>query len=349
MDFEIDLMISNLKAQFQTTMHFPLKISKMRPYYYHNILSLVFGVLLIICFLVIILNLILNSQSNIGLAIFFYILGLNLFVMTRQHLYNIRRLYLNTKYDIQILVLESTSYKTFNRRSFMNWVQISILVMEFFQLASFPAKEMLNYKGTFGQSMVNNPILVTLQNFENSISWRFFHVQFWVFFSLVFILLCFFSIAIYTNKFWKVIKYMVPIISLLYLPVLALFLSSVGCLEKLNPNSKNNSVLIKCDIPGINKNLYTAAALAAYTVGYSMFTLVVTTFDNLPIKGDIQYKSMGTAFIKNMSMLMSINSLLVSDQLYYYRTVVLTVVILSMLCFNLRAQPSYYACNNGDK
>ncbi|KAJ2458091.1 hypothetical protein GGI02_006051, partial [Coemansia sp. RSA 2322] len=93
--------------------------------------------------------------------------------------------------------------------------------------------------------------------------------------------------------------------------------------------------------PSISKPLYLAFTVVAYTAGYVILTAFVTSFDRIPVKGEIHYKSQGVAFLKNASMLLSIDFLLVANSYRHIRSILSLIIVLSMVCFNISTQPCF--------
>ncbi|KAJ1655294.1 hypothetical protein GGF38_004787, partial [Coemansia sp. RSA 25] len=55
----------------------------------------------------------------------------------------------------------------------------------------------------------------------------------------------------------------------------------------------------------------------------------------------IHYRSQGVAFLKNASMLLSIDFLLVANSYRHIRSILSLVIVLSMVCFNISTQPCF--------
>ncbi|KAJ2677975.1 hypothetical protein GGI25_002765 [Coemansia spiralis] len=353
---EVQHLIDNLSSQFSNFRRLPLRWRAMKPYYTHHMLSWLFILALFASVVVLIVALALDLAQVVHISTLTFVASLNALFMTRQHLYYVRHTYLT--YDAEhYLVLDTTSFENFELSVF-NIVQIIILVIEFIQLLSFPIRDLVesinlaNHSGS-GDSDSDTGrasfIIGVITMFANLTS-RFYVVQFWF---LVSIVVCISLVAgvIHAYNKWRPhrpialywVKYLLPLANLLYLPMLVMLIGSASCLSKLGTEDASgaNSGLLRCDDPAINKPLYLAFTLVAYTVGYTILTTFVTSFDRIPIKGEIHYKSQGVAFIKNMSMLLSIDFFLVANSYRHIRSILSLIIILSMVCFNINTQPCF--------
>ncbi|OMJ07098.1 hypothetical protein AYI70_g12428 [Smittium culicis] len=282
--------------------------------------------------------------------------------MTRQHLYYIRRTHLNVEFNMHLLVIESARYESFSKKSFMNYVQLTILVLEFFQLIAYPIREILDfysnvdaYASTLPESLhinaksgfSNSPLFSWFKNlyseFSSSVTSQFYKSQIWTFSAIVLLLLTWFILLLAffkSNSKYRVFVYFVPIINMIYLPVLFLFLSSMNCLSATE-TSLTQPTFFKC--AGLNRPFYFLLSLTMYTVSYILFTLIISTFDNLPIKGEIRFKSNSVSLIKNLCLMISISFVYISDSLSHFKNLITFSLILTILCYNLRTAPSYVA------
>ncbi|KAJ1957549.1 hypothetical protein EC988_000774 [Linderina pennispora] len=141
--------------------------------------------------------------------------------------------------------------------------------------------------------------------------------------------------------FW--VKYLLPMANLFYLPMLVMLIGSASCLSKLGTSefASASSGLLRCDDPSISKTLYLSCTIAAYTVAYIILTTFVTSFDRIPIPGEIHFRSQGIAFLKNMSMLLSIDSFLVDNDHRHIRSIISVIITVAMACFNINSHPCF--------
>ncbi|KAJ2725791.1 hypothetical protein GGI07_000998 [Coemansia sp. Benny D115] len=352
---EVQHLIDNLSGQFNNFFRLPLRWRRMKPYYTHHTLSWLFILGLAGSIVVLIVALALDLPQVIRISTFTLIASLNALFMARQHLYYIRRTYLS--YDAEhYLVLDTTTFDHFEWSVF-NVVQIGILLFEFIQLLSFPIRDLLasmhlgNNQGADGDddSDTASFIIGIITMFAN-LSSKFYTIQLWFLVGVigcVTLVIC--VIHVYNNRrphspialYW--VKYMLPLANLLYLPMLVMLVGSASCLSKIGTEEYKgaSSGLLRCSDPYIIKPLYLVVTIVAYTVGYVILTTFVTSFDRIPIKGEIHYKSQGVAFLKNASMLLSIDFLLVANSYRHIRSILSLIIVLSMVCFNISTKPCF--------
>ncbi|KAJ1722831.1 hypothetical protein LPJ53_002800 [Coemansia erecta] len=352
---EVQHLIDNLSSQFKNFIRLPLRWRAMKPYYTHHTLSWLFILALVASIVVLIVSLSLNLPQVIRISTFTFIASLNALFMTRQHLYYIRRTYLT--YDAEhYLVLDTTEFYDFEWSVF-NIVQIGILVIEFLQLLSFPIRDLLdsihlsNQQGVAddNDSGTANFIISIITLFANLNS-KFYIIQLWFLVAVIGCVVLVMS-AIHGYNSWHPhkpialfwVKYLLPLANLVYLPMLVMLIGSASCLSKIGTEDYKgaSSGLLRCSDPSINKPLYLVVSIVAYTAGYVVLTTFVTSFDRIPIKGEIHYKSQGVAFLKNMSMLLSIDFLLVANSYSHIRSILSLIIVISMVCFNISSQPCF--------
>ncbi|KAJ2818816.1 hypothetical protein IWW50_005681 [Coemansia erecta] len=353
---EVQHLIDNLSSQFSNFWRLPLRWQAMKPYYTHHTVSWIFILALAASVVVLIVALALDLAQVARVSTLTYVVSLNALFMVRQHLYYIRRTYLT--YDAEhYLVLDTTTFHYFDWSVF-NIVQIGILAIEFLQLLSFPIRDLLDalhlarnqeLDGGGDGSDTASFIIGMVTMFAN-LSSKFYVIQFWFLVSVIGCIAVVMA-AIHTYNVWRPhrpmalywVKYMLPLANLLYLPMLVMLIGSAACLSKIGTEDykDSSSGLLRCDSPSVIKPLYLALTVVAYTAGYVILTAFVTSFDRIPIKGEIHYKSQGVAFLKNMSMLLSIDFLLVANSYRHIRSILSLVIVLSMVCFNINTQPCF--------
>lgn len=87
--------------------------------------------------------------------------------------------------------------------------------------------------------------------------------------------------------------------TLLYIPILTTFVSSAAC-QSLNIPTNDFSVTLRCNAPNISRQLYLWLSLFGYMIAYFLMTIFLTSYERVPTKNEIAYKSISVAFIKNM-------------------------------------------------
>ncbi|KAJ1919403.1 hypothetical protein H4219_001995 [Mycoemilia scoparia] len=347
---EIELLLENLKAQFRTFRHFPLTWKGMRPYYAHYMFSWLFLLLMVGGLVCVILGLSLPNDQLTRISTFVFIASLNALFMIRQHLYYMRRLHLVEKTAYHHLVVDTTMYNGYDR-TWANWLQIIILLFEFFQLLSFPVRDLITTisisqspeeSSRFRDAGKLASFVMSIATLFTDVSSKFYIIQFWFLCGMTLTAVAIaVSIHIYNNYsrfrpiplFW--LTYIVPVVSLLYLPILVMLVSSTSCLSKLGTKDGHmaSSGILHCDSPDISKPLYLILTFVVYALAYVILTVFLTSYDHIPVKGEIQFKSMGTAFIKNMSLLLSINFLLVENKFSHIRSIISLIIMISMINF----------------
>ncbi|KAF9290104.1 Vacuolar protein sorting-associated protein 20 [Mortierella alpina] len=143
----------------------------------------------------------------------------------------------------------------------------------------------------------------------------------------------------------------IPVVSVLYLPILSTFLSSAACqsqaihayarerlarLEQRHtwdsygsfqasdilhavvatlldtaPTATPSAKSLLCTGPQIQPSLYLAASLLGYTLAYLLFMVFLTSFERVPTKGEICYRPNGVAVLKNLGLLLAVDYLLI--------------------------------------
>ncbi|KAJ2778435.1 hypothetical protein H4R18_004595 [Coemansia javaensis] len=347
---EVQHLADNLSSQFRNFVRLPLRWRAMKPYYTHHALSWAFIVAWAGSAVGLVVALALRRAQAVRVATLTYIASLNALFMVRQHLYYVRRTYLT--YDAEhYLVLDTTRFARFDLSAF-NAVQIGILAVEFLQLLSFPVRDLLDaFRIAHGRDAggTASSVIGVITLFAN-LDTRFYVIQFW-FLVAVIASMAAVAGAIHAYNAWRPqrpialywVKYLLPLANLLYLPVLVALIGSAACLSKLGTEdaADSSSGLLRCNDPSVAKPLYLALTVAAYTVGYVILTAFVTSFDRIPIQGEIHYKSQGVAFLKNMSMLLSIDFLLVANDYRRIRSILALGIVLAMACFNISTQPCF--------
>ncbi|KAG9326342.1 hypothetical protein KVV02_003693 [Mortierella alpina] len=143
----------------------------------------------------------------------------------------------------------------------------------------------------------------------------------------------------------------IPVVSVLYLPILSTFLSSAACqsqaihayarerLARLDqrpnwnghgsfqaseilhavaatlldtaPTATPSAKSLLCTGPQIQPSFYLAASLLGYTLAYLLFMVFLTSFERVPTRGEICYRPNGVAVLKNLGLLLAVDYLLI--------------------------------------
>lgn len=344
---EVQHLIDNLSSQFTNFFRLPHRWSQMKPYHAHHTLSWLFIFTLLASLVLLVISMSLSLPEVLRISTLGYVASLNALFMTRQHLYYVRRTHLT--YDAEhYLALETTQFEYFEWSVF-NVAQIGILAFEFLQLLSFPIRDLLDYINLKDNSSTASFIIGVITLLA-SLSSQFYVIQFWFLIGVVGAISGAMAYIHVYNRRWPHrpislywVKYLLPLTNLFYLPILVVLIGSASCLSKLGTDDYQDASdgLLRCDDPSIIKPLYLSLTLVAYTVGYLTLTAFVTSFDRIPIKGEIHFRSQGVAFLKNMAMLLSIDSLLVANGYRHIRSILEVVIVLAMACFNFRTTPCF--------
>jgi magnesium-transporting ATPase (P-type) len=91
------------------------------------------------------------------------------------------------------------------------------------------------------------------------------------------------------------------------------------------------------------RQLYFWLSLVGYFVAYFLMTIFLTSYERVPTKNEIAYKSIGVAFIKNMGLLLAIVFLLVESttNVNRMRAILSITILLTMICYNIKTRPCY--------
>ncbi|KAJ2386735.1 hypothetical protein H4S02_003712, partial [Coemansia sp. RSA 2611] len=221
-------------------------------------------------------------------------------------------------------------------------------------LLSFPIRDLIDSIHLADRIDPDSPdtanfIIGIISMFAN-LSSKFYIIQLWFLVAVIACIAAVMSTIHVYNAWWPHkpialywVKYLLPLANLLYLPMLVMLIGSAACLSKLGTDDKKGAAsgLLRCNDPTIVKPLYLSFTVVAYTAGYVILTAFVTSFDRIPIQGEIHFRSQGVAFLKNASMLLSIDFLLVANSYRHIRSILSLVIVLSMVCFNISTQPCF--------
>jgi hypothetical protein len=115
---------------------------------YNTRLYHLFSLLFITSFVItlaILIGTINNSSSPFLLqaALFVFVLSINLYLITRQRCYYKERRQLFGNNDEHMNAIYDTRFSDWDTSIWSNWVQITILIIEFFQLMTFPLRDLI--------------------------------------------------------------------------------------------------------------------------------------------------------------------------------------------------------------
>lgn len=104
----------------------------------------------------------------------------------------------------------------------------------------------------------------------------------------------------YISRFWYGSSRLVSLISTNNsLHLQTTFVSSAAC-QSLNIPSNDFNLTLRCNATNIPRQLYFWISLLGYIVAYFLMTIFLTSYERVPTKNEIAYKSISVAFIKNM-------------------------------------------------
>lgn len=84
-----------------------------------------------------------SSTLLLQAALFVLVLSINLYLITRQRCYYMERRKLFGNDDAHINAIYDTRFSDWDKSMWSNWVQITILIIEFFQLMTFPLRDLI--------------------------------------------------------------------------------------------------------------------------------------------------------------------------------------------------------------
>ncbi|KAI8356210.1 hypothetical protein BD560DRAFT_406851 [Blakeslea trispora] len=293
-----------------------------------------------------------NSPLLTQTALFIFVLSINLYLIARQRCYYMERRKLFGETDEHINAVYETRFSNWDKSMLSNWIQIMIIVIEFFQLMTFPLRDLISVTRT-SQSHAHSSQLASLILNAGSLmpdmrtpTW--YRYSLWTTFATVMCSLVLgLSIHAINFKFpYKIstrwVRWCIPVATLLYIPILTTFVSSAAC-QSLNVSSNDYSSTLRCNSTTISRPLYFWLSLFGYIVAYFLFTVFLTSFERVPNKNEIAFKSISVAFIKNMGLLLAIVFLLVESttNINRMRAILSITILLTMICYNIKTQPCY--------
>ncbi|KAG1041158.1 hypothetical protein G6F43_012158 [Rhizopus delemar] len=363
---EVYVLIDNLAMQVKMTFRMPL-ITLMTVLYkklrhkdtsgpeqrvyaagaYH-LLSLLFFSTAILSLTTLVAALKTATSKTIQTTLFLLVLSINLYLITRQRCYYHQKQQLFGPNDAHHHAVYETRFADWDRSMASNWVQILILVIEFFQLLSFPLRDLLSLS-QHGPTSHTLSFLLNVGGWMPDIktpSWYVYSV--WTTFAVV---VCSLTLAIVIHSInarypYKLstrwVRWCLPVVTLLYIPILTTFVGSAAC-QSLNEPSNAFSLTLRCHSPTVPRQPYLWLSLIGYVLAYFLTTLFLSSHERVPNKNEIAYKSISVAFIKNMGLLLAIVFLLVESttKVNRMRALLSTAILFTMICYNIKTSPCY--------
>ncbi|KAI9267820.1 hypothetical protein BY458DRAFT_437016 [Sporodiniella umbellata] len=269
----------------------------------YHLLSLLFLLTCAIS-LITLISTIYSPQALQG-SLFVFVLSINLYLIVRQRCYYHQRRKLFNQ-DEHINAVYDTRFSDWDRSMGSNWVQVVILVIEFFQLMTFPLRDLinsLNCPPTPSQAMTFILNAGGLMPDMRTPSWYTYSL--WTSFTVT-LCSCFLGCTIHAinSKYpYKIstrwVRWCIPVVTLLYIPILTTFVSSAAC-QSFNISSNDFNTTLRCNAPHIHRQFYLWLSLLGYILAYFIATIFLTSHEKAPIENEIAYKSISVAFIKNM-------------------------------------------------
>ncbi|CAO3643821.1 unnamed protein product [Mucor hiemalis] len=295
-----------------------------------------------------------NSSTLLSQAsLFVFVLSINLYLITRQRCYYMERRKLFGNDDAHINAIYDTRFSDWDKSMWSNWVQITILIIEFFQLMTFPLRDLITVTSFEAGNQVKTSQLVSfilnaggLMPDMRTPTWYTYSL--WTAFAVTLFSLMLGTIIHCINLKYpyklptRWVRWCIPVATLLYIPILTTFVSSAAC-QSLNIPSNDFSVTLRCNAPNISRQLYIWLSLVGYIVAYFLMTIFLTSYERIPMKNEIAYKSISVAFIKNMGLLLAIVFLLVESttNVNRMRAILSITILLTMICYNIKTRPCY--------
>ncbi|KAI8367477.1 uncharacterized protein BYT42DRAFT_504476 [Radiomyces spectabilis] len=340
---EIDQLVQNLKEQIKCTFKIPLgglvvllwkathspdlpvsrEHRKVLAHKFYHLFSVLFLVAVFVALFTLIgadVSPVSDNTSNIlQAALFVFVLCINLFLITRQRFYYKDRKDLFGHDDAHLKAVYKTRFTDWDSKMWSNWIQIIILIIEFFQLLTFPLRDLMTVTSfdsyrTENQTQFTH-LLTLIMNAGGLMpdmrtpTWYTYSV--WTAFATTMVSLVV-AVIVHTvnvRRPYKIpnrwVRWCIPVASLLYIPILTTFVSSAAC-QSLNISTNDYASTLRCYAPQISHKLYLWLSLVGYVIAYCLLTLFLTSYERIPRYNEIAFKSISVAIIKNMGKLMCI-------------------------------------------
>ncbi|CAO3628479.1 unnamed protein product [Cunninghamella blakesleeana] len=339
--------------------------NKVWVYRFHHSFSILCLFGFIVSFIILLItntNTAITDTTSVTLqaGLFVFVLCINLFLMTRQNYYYCKRKCFFGNDDAHINAIYHTHFHQWDTSMWSNWIQLIILIIEFFQLLTFPLRDFIVTLNNIDQlETSSSPIHAQFNRFLSILlnvggimpdmrtpTWYTYTV--WSAFAvtlLSFMIACLAHGIHYFKPYqfpnlW--VRWCVPVVTLLYIPLLTTFVSSAAC-QSLNVDTNDFASTLRCHSSDISQSLYLWLSLLGYVFGYFLMTIFLTSYERIPKKNEIAFKSISVAFIKNMGLLLAIVFLLVESttKQIRMRAILSIIILLIMICYNIKARPCY--------
>ncbi|KAG1447285.1 hypothetical protein G6F56_009311 [Rhizopus delemar] len=265
-----------------------------------------------------------TNEPNPQTTLFLVVLSINLYLISRQRCYYRQRRKLFDQ-DAHFNAVYDTRFSNWDKSMGSNWVQMTILVIEFFQLMTFPLRDLLSSLNRPPNSSQTVSFIMNaggLMPDMRTPSWvrdslREFEISLQDIYTL--------GSMVYTSGY-----------------SVTTFVSSAAC-QSFNLSTNDFSLTLRCNASHIHRQLYFWLSLLGYILAYFLATIFLTSHEKAPIDNEIAYKSISVAFIKNMGLLLAIVFLLVESttRVNRMRAILSITILLTMICYNIKTSPCY--------
>ncbi|KAI7864326.1 hypothetical protein BDF14DRAFT_1835286 [Spinellus fusiger] len=327
---------------------------------FYHIFSIAFIVVALVALMILVgvENTAVNSSTYTLLqsSLFVFVLCINLFLITQQRFYYTDRKELFGDSDAHMNAIYNTHFDDWDTKMWSNWIQIAILVIEFFQLLTFPLRDLIAVNAMDGHASENDSDVTRLASLVintggfmpdmRTPTWYTYSL--WTIFAAT-VVSFLLAIIAHCINLWRPYKFptcwvrwFIPVATLVYIPVLTTFVSSAAC-QSLNVPTHEYAETLRCHAPQISQPFYLWMSLFGYVLAYFLMTVFLTSHERIPKHNEIAFKSISVAFIKNMGLLLAIVFLLVESTTNKnrMRAILSITIILTMICYNIKTSPCY--------
>ncbi|KAI8073921.1 hypothetical protein BC940DRAFT_289521 [Gongronella butleri] len=302
-----------------------------------------------------------STSATLQAALFLLVLCINLFLITRQRFYYRQRKQLFGDDDAHMNAIYKTHFDDWDH-TLANWIQLAILVIEFFQLLTFPLRDLITVNSFASSASTASSSSSSSSSFSRFMSlllnagglmpdmrtpvWYTYTLWSTFIVTAISLLVAILVHGLNTWQPYKVpnrwVRWCLPVATLLYIPVLTTFVSSAAC-QSLNVATNDYAPTLRCHADNISQQLYLWMSLIGYVIAYFLMTMFLTSYERIPLRNEIAFKSISVAFIKNMGLLLAIVFLLVESTTNKnrLRAILSIIILLTMICYNIKTRPCY--------